>query len=182
MLGAGAPWAWGGCGTGPPPPPATLAPLPGVSSAGPCRSPRRAFTSHPHPPPVTTATVVSVYLPGEGRSAIEMGCAGARFVLWLGEERFPCNGFNGGFWGMEGGGCPGRGARARERSRLPRADATAAWGIPRRPRTFCSWRGERSAAGVSPWPRSSLWVCLSLEITHIAVCFKSLTCASDLAA
>lgn len=42
--------------------------------------------------------------------------------------------------------------------------------------------GEWSAAGVSPWPRSSLWVCLSLEITHIAVRFKSLTCTSDLAA
>lgn len=182
MLGAGAPWAWGGCGTGPPPPPSHISPTARGEQRGAVPISTQGFYQPPHPPPVTTATVVSVYLPGEGRSAIEMGCAGARFVLWLGEERFPCNGFNGGFWGMERGGCPGRGARARERSRLPRADATAAWGIPRRPRTFCSWRGERSAAGVSPWPRSSLWVCLSLEITHIAVCFKSLTCASDLAA
>lgn len=116
MLGAGAPWAWGGCGTGPP---SHVSPTARGEQRGAVPISTQGFYQ---PPPVTTATVASVYLPGEGRSAIEMGRAGARFVLWLGEERFPCNGFNGGFWGMEGGGCPGRGARARECSRLPRAD------------------------------------------------------------
>lgn len=52
------------------------------------------------------AIIVSVCLPGEGRGSIETGRTGTRFILLLGEERFPCNGFQGVFWGMEGGGWP----------------------------------------------------------------------------